>query len=41
MKYISLHAVKHALKERRMWAFCAAMATRTPVVYGPNLRILR
>lgn len=40
MKFISLRSVSHALKERRWWAFCAAMATDNPVPVGPNLRKL-
>jgi hypothetical protein len=40
MKFISLRAVSHALKERRFWAFCAAMATDEPLDVGPNLRLL-
>jgi hypothetical protein len=40
MKFISLRSVFHALKERRFWAFCAAMATDEPVATGPNLRLL-
>jgi hypothetical protein len=40
MKFISLHAVFHALRERRFWSFCAAMATDEPLVTGPNLRLL-
>jgi hypothetical protein len=32
--------VSHALKERRFWAFCAALATDDPVPVGPNLRLL-
>jgi hypothetical protein len=39
-KFISLSAVFHALKERRYWAFCAAMATDRPLAAGPNLRRL-
>jgi hypothetical protein len=39
-KFISLRAVCHALKERRFWSFCAAMATDQPIVHGPNLRLL-
>ena len=30
MKFISLSAVLHALKERRFWSFCAARATDHP-----------
>jgi hypothetical protein len=41
MKFISVQSVFHALKERRLWAFCAAMTTDQPVIVGPNLRILR
>jgi hypothetical protein len=41
MKFISLRSVLHALKERRCWAFCAAIATDQPLCVGPNLRILR
>lgn len=40
MKFISLGSVFHALKERRFWGFCAAMATDKPVAAGPNLRLL-
>lgn len=40
MKFIALSCVFHALKERRFWAFCAAMATDKPVAAGPNLRLL-
>ena len=40
MKFISLHAVRHALKEHDIWTFCAAMATDAPVCFGPNLRLL-
>lgn len=40
MKFISLRSVLHALKERRYWAFCAAIATDQPLVVGPNLRVL-
>jgi hypothetical protein len=40
MKFISLSCVFHALKERRFWGFCAAMATDRPVASGPNLRLL-
>ena len=40
MKFISLRSVAHALKEHRMWTFCAAMATNAPVAVGPNLRLL-
>jgi hypothetical protein len=40
MKFISLWSVFHALKERRCWAFCAAIATDQPVPCGPNLRLL-
>lgn len=40
MKFISLWSVFHALKERRCWAFCAALATDQPVLCGPNLRLL-
>lgn len=41
MKFISLVAVSNALKERRWWGFCAAIATDAPVPIGPNLRLLR
>jgi hypothetical protein len=40
MKFISLRSVSHALKERKWWGFCAAMATDQPVAVGPNLRML-
>lgn len=40
MSYISLLALRHVLWERRLWAFCAAMATTTPMPVGPNLRRL-
>jgi hypothetical protein len=40
MKFISLRSVSHALKERKWWSFCAAIATETPVLVGPNLRVL-
>jgi hypothetical protein len=40
MKFISLGSVFHALKERRLWSFCAAMATDAPLPIGPNLRLL-
>lgn len=40
MKFISLASVSQALKERRCWAFCAAMSTNWPVIFGPNLRLL-
>ncbi|HTT09937.1 MAG TPA: hypothetical protein VMG60_03520 [Burkholderiaceae bacterium] len=40
MKYISYLSLLHALKERRCWGFCAAMATDLPVAVGPNLRLL-
>jgi hypothetical protein len=41
MKFISFWSVFLALKERRCWAFCAAMATDEPLPCGPNLRLLR
>ena len=41
MKFISLGAVSSALKERKWWAFCAAIATDRPVPVSPNLRLLR
>lgn len=41
MKFISFWSLFHALKERRCWAFCAAIATDQPVNCGPNLRLLR
>jgi hypothetical protein len=41
MKFISLRSLFQTLCERRFWAFCAAMATDTPVPFGPNLRPLR
>ncbi len=41
MKFISLWSVFQALKERRCWAFCAAIATDQPMTCGPNLRLLR
>jgi hypothetical protein len=40
MKFISLSAVRHALKEHRFWTFCAAMATDQPMSFGPNVRLL-
>lgn len=40
MKFISLSSVLQALKERRWWAFCAAMGTDVPVAFGPNVRLL-
>lgn len=40
MKFISLRSLVHALKERRIWTFCAAMATDQPVSVGPNMRLL-
>lgn len=40
MKFISLGSVFHALKERRFWSFCAALATDQPMRVGPNLRLL-
>lgn len=40
MRFISLRSVFHALKERKYWALCAAMATERPVSVGPNLRLL-
>ena len=40
MKFISLSSVAHALKERKWWSFCAAIATDAPVLVGPNLRLL-
>ena len=40
MKFIALNAVVQALKERRFWFFCAAMATDRPLAAGPNLRRL-
>jgi hypothetical protein len=40
MRFISLSSVFHALKERKCWAFCAAMATDRPLIAGPNLRVL-
>ncbi|HEU0202051.1 MAG TPA: hypothetical protein VFR86_16670 [Burkholderiaceae bacterium] len=40
MKFISLASVFHALRERKSWGFCAAMATDKPVTVGPNLRLL-
>jgi len=41
MQFVSLRSITRALKERRWWAFCAAMATDRPLTEGPNLRILR
>lgn len=41
MKFISLRSVYLALKEHHYWAFCAAMATDSPLPVGPNLRVLR
>lgn len=40
MRYISLTALRHVLWERRLWAFCAAMATAAPMPVSPNLRRL-
>jgi len=40
MKFISVSSVTHALKERKLWAFCAAIATDRPMPIGPNLRLL-
>jgi hypothetical protein len=40
VKFISLSALYHALKERRFWSFCAAMGTDEPLAHGPNLRRL-
>jgi len=40
MRFISLRSVLHALKERKCWAFCAAITTLEPVEVGPNLRVL-
>jgi hypothetical protein len=40
VKFISFGALYHALKERRFWSFCAAMATDEPLAEGPNLRRL-
>jgi hypothetical protein len=40
MQFISLRSVIHALKERKCWAFCAALGTDHPVVVGPNMRLL-
>jgi hypothetical protein len=40
MKFISLRSVAHALKEHKLWSFCAAIATDVPVIVGPNLRML-
>jgi hypothetical protein len=40
MRFISLRSVSHALKERKWWSFCAALATDAPVTVGPNLRLL-
>jgi hypothetical protein len=41
MKFISAHSLRHALKERRFWSFCAAMSTDKPVPVGPNQRRLK
>jgi len=38
--FISLQSVFHALKERKYWSFCAALATMQPLSVGPNLRLL-
>lgn len=40
MRFISLSSVFHALKERKCWSFCAAMATERPILVSPNLRLL-
>ena len=40
MKFISLQSVSAVLKERKLWSFCAALATDTPLPVGPNLRLL-
>jgi len=40
MRFISLPSLMHALRERKCWSFCAAMATFQPVPVGPNLRLL-
>jgi hypothetical protein len=40
MQFISLRSVMHAIKERKFWAFCAAMGTEQPVAVGPNMRVL-
>jgi hypothetical protein len=40
MRFIPLRSLFHALKERKCWAFCAAMATERPQDVGPNLRVL-
>ncbi|HEU0201707.1 MAG TPA: hypothetical protein VFR86_14900 [Burkholderiaceae bacterium] len=40
LRFISLRSVFHALKERKSWSFCAAIATVEPVTVGPNLRLL-
>jgi len=41
MKFISLGAVCNVLRERKWWLFCAAIATDTPMLVSPNLRVLR
>jgi hypothetical protein len=41
MKFISASSLRHALKEHRFWAFCAALSTDHPVPVGPNLRRLK
>ena len=38
VKFISLSALYHALKERRFWSFW--MGTDEPLADGPNLRRL-
>ncbi|HTT09393.1 MAG TPA: hypothetical protein VMG60_00740 [Burkholderiaceae bacterium] len=40
MKFISLDALCHTLRERKWWTFCAAIATDTPMLVSPNLRVL-
>lgn len=40
MKFLSLRSVAQVLKERKLWSFCAAMATDAPISIGPNLRLL-
>ena len=41
VKFVSIYAVQLALRERSLWALCAALSTERPVLFGPNLRVLR
>ncbi len=40
LNFISVYAVRQALKEHLLWALCAALSTERPVRFGPNLRVL-